>query len=42
MTFAPHAYDTRIQLGQTWVETTDGAQEWRLRFDNVVVRAQAL
>lgn len=42
MTFAPNAFETRIQLGQTWVDTTDGAEEWRLRFDNVVARVTPL
>jgi hypothetical protein len=42
MTFATHAFDTRIQLGQTWVTTSDGTQEWRVRFDNVLVGATAL
>jgi len=42
MAFAPNAFDTRIQLGQTWVETSDGTQEWRLRFDNVLARVVAL
>lgn len=42
MAFAPHALDTRMQLGQTWVDSTDGTQEWRIRFDNVLVHVTPL